>query len=186
MSELSPESPLPHNLVAHWDDLLRLARCQFPVWLRPHLDPIDLVQQTLAEAIRANDRLTGRPAHEIRGYLLRSLTNNLIDAVRRHTPERTDVSPGALAESSVRMADWMIADNTSPSIRAERNERFARLADAMAGLPEAQRLAVQMRYFLGMRVTEIADVLGGSGNAVSQLLFRALANLRDTLNESNG
>ena len=179
----SPAERLPPDLIRHEADLLRWATCQVPHWLRPHLDPADLVQQTLLEAWSAWERLAGRPEHEVRGYLFRALANNLIDAVRKHAPARGDVSPDALAESSMRMAEWVAADHTSPSDRADRNERFAHLAVALTGLPDSQRLAVEMRYLLGMKVTEIAHALSRSEGAVSLLLHRALTALRGTLTE---
>jgi RNA polymerase sigma-70 factor (ECF subfamily) len=175
--------PLPPDLTRHHADLLRWATCQAPAWLCPHLDPADLVQQTLLEAWRGWERLAGRPDHEVRAYLLRAAANNLIDALRKHAPSRGDVAPDALADSSMRMAEWVAADHTSPSERADRNERFARLAAALAELPDAQRLAVEMRYLQGMKVTDIARVLGRSEGAVSLLLHRAVTALRGTLIE---
>ena len=180
-----PPEPLPTVLVAHEADLVRWAACQMPAWLRPRLDPSDLVQQTLLEAWRGSERLAEEPAHKIRGYLFRALANNLIDAVRKHAPARGDVSPDAYAESSVRMADWFAAADTSPSARAERNERYARLAGALAELPEAQRIAVEMRYFLGMKVGEIARILDRTEGAVSLLLYRAVTALRAVLTEQD-
>ena len=183
MSEPPAELPPPPDLTRHEPDLLRWATCQVPPWLRPHLDPADLVQTTLLDAWRGCARLAGRPDHEVRGYLLRALANNLIDAVRKFAPARGDVSPDALAQSSMRMAEWVAADHTSPSERADRNERFAHLAVALTGLPDSQRLAVEMRYLLGMKVAEIALALSRSEGAVSLLLHRALAALRGTLAE---
>jgi RNA polymerase sigma-70 factor (ECF subfamily) len=174
---------LPPDLVAHTDELLRWATCQMPAWVRQHLDPSDLVQQTLLEVWREG-RLNGLAAPAARGYLFRALANNLIDALRKYAPARNDVSPDALAESSMRMADWVAANDTSPSERAERNERFARLAGELAKLPEAQRIAVEMRYLLGMKVIEIARVLNRTADAVSLLLYRALSTLRTTLDDT--
>lgn len=180
---LSPE-PLPPELLEHEADLLVFATGQMRPWLRPHLDPADLVQQTLFEVWRARAGVDTRSAKAVRSYLFTALTRNLIDAVRKYTPEGRDVSPDALAESSRRMAGWIEAPDTAPSQRAERNERYARLAGALAKLPEAQRIAVEMRYLLGMRVGEIARILNRSEGAVSLLLYRAVTALRDLLTES--
>lgn len=180
---MSDSPALPPELIDHETDLLLFANGQTPKWLCPHLDPTDLVQQTLLEGWSAWDRLKNQPAHAVRGYLFRALTNNLIDAIRKYTPARNDVAPGAFAESSVRMADWIAGSDTSPSQRTERNERYARLASALATLPEAQRLAVEMRYLLGMKVGEIARILARSEGAVSLLIFRAVTALRDVLTD---
>ena len=110
----------------------------------------------------------------------RSLSNNLIDAARKHGRSRTDT----LAQSSVRLADWLAADHTSPSERAERNERFERLAHALAGLPDAQRIAVEMRYLQKLKVSEMAALMNRNENAVSQLIHRAVTALRGVLDEA--
>ncbi len=175
---------LPNDLEHHRPALLLWAKCQMPAWLRGKLDPADLVQQTLLEAHEVRDRLTGRTELEVLGYMRRMLSNNLIDAARKHGRSRTDVSPDEIAHSSVRLADWLAADHTSPSERAERNEQFEKLAVALSELPDAQRMAVEMRYLQKMKIADIARALGRGENAVSQLLHRAVTALRDILTEA--
>lgn len=172
------------DLTSYEPALLLWAKVQLPHWVRGKLDPVDLVQQTLLEALATPGRFADRPGHEVLAYLRRALANNLIDAVRKFASAREDLSPDALAKSSMRLAEWLAADQTSPSERADRNERFDRLAAALTDLPDSQRLAVEMRYLLGMKVSEIAHALARSEGAVSLLLHRALAALRCTLAES--
>lgn len=152
-----------------------------PVWLRGKLDPADLVQQTCLEAYAARERLAGLSDLEVLAYVRRMLSNNLIDATRKFARERADVSPDDFARSSVRMADWLAAEHTSPSERADRNERFERLATALAELPDAQRVVVEMRYLQKLKIAEIATLVDRSEGAVSQLLHRAVTALRDVL-----
>src|SRR5687768_1846504 len=116
--------------------LAQWAESQTPAWVRAKVDPADLVQQTLMEGLRAADRLVGKPDSEVLAYLRRMLTNNAIDAARKYARTRQDVSPDAAAESSRRLADWLAAADTSPSDRAARNERYARLAAGLARLPD--------------------------------------------------
>jgi RNA polymerase sigma-70 factor (ECF subfamily) len=174
----------PPDLSRFWPALLLWAKCQMPAWLRGKLTPDDLVQQTLAEALAAPEKLAGRPDPEALGYLRRALANNLIDAARKHGRARADVSPDDFAQSSVRLADWLAADHTSPSERAARNERFERLASALAELPDAQRVAVEMRYLQKLKLAEIARLMNRTEGAVSQLLHRAVTVLRDVLTDA--
>jgi RNA polymerase sigma-70 factor (ECF subfamily) len=176
-------SESPPDCETHRDSLLLWAKCQMPDWLRGKLDPADLVQQTLLEAHAARERLAGLSGLEMLAYLRRALTNNLIDAERKHGRSRGDLSPDAFAESSMRMLDWIEAKHTSPSERADRNERFERLAAALAGLPDAQRVVVEMRYLQKLKIAEIAKLVGRSEGAVSQLLHRAVTALRDVLTD---
>jgi len=170
----------PESLERHRPALLAWAAARMPDRLRAKFDPADLVNQTYLEALRG-DRLAGLPEQEVLAYLRRALTNNVIDAARKFAPGRGDVPAEAAAESSRLLADWLAAPDTSPSERAVRNERYARLAAGLALLPEAQRVAVELRYLQGMKVTEIAGLLGRSEGSVSQLLHRAVLALRVTV-----
>jgi RNA polymerase sigma-70 factor (ECF subfamily) len=174
---------LPPDLDRHRTALLLWAKCQMPAWLRGKLDPADLVQQTLMEAVVGRDKLAGRTEGEVLAFARRALANNLIDAARKFARSRTDVSPNDFGRSSVRLADWLAADHTSPSERADRNERFERLAAALADLPDAQRVVVEMRYLQKLKIAEIAATIGRSEGAVSQLLHRAVTALRDVLTD---
>lgn len=167
------------DLTRYEPALLLWAQSQLPGWVRGKLDPADLVQQTLLEAVAA-DKLAGRPDHEVLAYLRRALTHNLIDAARKYAPTKADA---AALDTSVRLADWLAADQTSPSERADRNERYARMAVALSELPDSQRIAVELRYLQGMKVTDIARQLGQNENAVSQLLHRAVTKLRVALTD---
>lgn len=172
-----PDSP--PDLLRFEHPLLLWANSQMPGWLRGKLDPTDLVQQTLLEAVKA-DGLAGQPDHAALAYLRRALVHNLIDAARKYAHTKADA---AALDSSVRLADWLAADHTSPSERADRNERFERLAVALTELPDDQRRAVELRYMQGMKVTDIAAFFGRSEGAVSLLLHRAVSKLRLELTE---
>jgi RNA polymerase sigma-70 factor, ECF subfamily len=163
------------------ESLLKWATVQTPVWLRSRLDPADLVQQTLLESISASMRLMSRSDQELLNYLRRALANNLIDAVRKHGKARGEVSPDILADTSRRMCDWLAAPDTSPSERMNRNERYERLAAGLAKLPDAQRIVVEMRYFQGVKLADIAETMGRSEGAVAALLHRAVTTLRGDL-----
>lgn len=173
----------PLDLSRHEATLLLLARYQLPDRIRGKLDPADLVQQTLLEAIRANDKLRGRPDHEVLKYLSTALRNNVTDAIRKFGQNRDEVPQAQYGESSRRLIDQIPGAHTSPSEGADRNERFIRLAAALVELPDTQRLAVEMRYLSGMKVNEIARNLGKSEGAISLLLHRAITTLRDVLTD---
>ena len=177
--------PEPPDLNRHRPALLLWLEYRFPGWLRSILDPADLVQQTLLEVLKVIDQLTARPDHEVLAYLRRALKNNLFDAIRKYSPAQGGVSPNAIAESSVRLVDWIPGDHTSPSQRAERAEQFERLRIALLALPAAQQVAVEMRYLRGMKVKDMARELCRSEGAVSLLLNRALNALRCVLDEPN-
>lgn len=158
--------------------LKRWASAQTPGWLSAKLDPDDLVQQTLLEAVKSPETYQGKTEQEILSYLRRALTNNLIDAARKFGNTRHDITADQFADSSRKMDDWLAAPDTSPSERVCRNERYSQLAEGLLRLPDAQRIAIQMRYLQGLRVSEIARTLDRTEGAIAALLHRAVTALK--------
>jgi len=68
-----------------------------------------------------------------------------------------------------------------PAIQIERSEAQAELLAALAELPERDRIALELRYFLDLNEAEMAIVLGVARGTVKSRLSRALARLRDAL-----
>ena len=58
-----------------------------------------------------------------------------------------------------------------------------RLAEALAELPESQRLAVELRHLRGMSLAEVAEEMACSKAAVVGLLHRGVARLRELMRE---
>ncbi len=84
-------------------------------------------------------------------------------------------------ESRAGVIDMLIASMTSASSRFSRNVREARLAEALAALPEEQREALRLRYVEGMPSKQIAQQLGKTDGAVRVMLTRSLAKLQTML-----
>lgn len=96
MAEQPDSSQLLEN---HRCALRLIARFQMPAWLRPKLDPSDLVQQTMLEAHREAARIAAMPECERAAYLRRCLNHNLIDMVRKHRHAQSELE---IQQSSVR------------------------------------------------------------------------------------
>ena len=147
-----------------------------------------VVQQTLLEAYQARHRF---PAGDFPGqadWLRRILANNLADEIRRVTrrgrARAQEVSlERALEESADRLEAWLAREQSTPSGRVAGKEQLLRLSDALARLPEDQRLAVELHHLRGRPVAEVARELGRSEGAAGALLARGLKKLRQLLNE---
>jgi RNA polymerase sigma-70 factor (ECF subfamily) len=87
----------------------------------------------------------------------------------------------ALKDSSSRLESWLADEQSSPSMRAERNEQLLALASALGQLPPEQRTAVELRHLHGSSLEEIARQLGRSREATAKLVFRGLKRLRELL-----
>lgn len=165
-----------------------LARIHIAERLKSKLDPSDIVQQTLLEAHRKRSQFRGTSEAEMAGWLRQMLACTLADAVRALGRAKRDVRrewslEAALDQSSRRIEAWWIAEQSSPSQQAQRHEQAARLADALATLPEAHREALTLRYCQGCSLAEISQRLGRTPAAISGLLKRGLRQLRVLLGE---
>ena len=175
-------------LEKHRNYLRLLARLQFPAKLRGKLEDSDIIQQTLLHAHQALGSFRGNSDAEMAAWLRQILTRNLIHALRDYGRARRDVARerslnNALDDSSARIEAWIVADQSSPSERVQRTEQLLRLADAVGSLPDAQREAIEMHYWQGKPLSDIASHLGRSSTAVGGLLHRGLKKLRSQLSK---
>jgi RNA polymerase sigma-70 factor (ECF subfamily) len=166
-----------------------LARVHLDPRLRGKLDPADVVQQTLLRAYAALPEVRSRSPETLAASLRKILARTLADTVKHYHRDRRDVNlerslEGALDRSSSSLADWLAADQTSPSLAAERNEELIRLADALADLPEPMREVVILKHCRGQTLRQIADHLGKTVPSVASLLRRGLEALRHRLSNS--
>jgi RNA polymerase sigma factor (sigma-70 family) len=161
----------------HRNYLLLIARLEMPPRVQAEANPSDLVHQTILEVIRHPERLDGREAPQVRAYLRQALRRNILDVIDR-VDRRLHAS---VAGSSARLEELLAADHSSPEERAQREEQLRRLADALAGLTEAQRTAVELKHLHGYSVAEISQAMGRSEVAVGGLLRHGIRALRDTL-----
>jgi RNA polymerase sigma-70 factor (ECF subfamily) len=167
-----------------------LARFQLDKRWHARIDPSDLVQQTLLDA-HAKWHQLGTENAELAAWLRKALANNLADALRNLQRAKRNVSrerslDAAFEDSSVRLANCLAADQSSPSHQAVRSEDLLRLADALTALPELQREAIVLHHLQGWSLTDTAHELGRSDTATAGLLQRGLKKMRKLMQEQIG
>jgi RNA polymerase sigma-70 factor, ECF subfamily len=177
-AELSPEQ--------FRDYLLVLARLQTDRRLAAKLDASDVVQEALLRAHQAKGQFRGDNPAAMKAWLRQILTRTLLDAVRDLGRAKRDAGrerslDAAVAESSCRLAEFLAAEQSSPSAPARRHEQVVLLADALARLPDDQREAVLLKHAQGLSVAEVCARTGRSPAAVAGLLRRGLERLRHAL-----
>jgi RNA polymerase sigma-70 factor (ECF subfamily) len=165
-----------------------LARMQLDERLRSKLDPSDIVQQTLLQAHRAMGEFRGQSDAEMAAWLRQILARNLSHAVRDFGRDKRNVNrersqQAAVDASSARLEAWLAAEQSSPSQQALRNEQVLELCDALEQLPDAQREAVQLHYWQGCTLAEIAARLDRTPTAAAGLLKRGMRKLRELMEE---
>jgi RNA polymerase sigma-70 factor, ECF subfamily len=166
--------------------LLLLARIQLDRGLQAKLDPSDLVQQTLLKAHQHRGQFRGGTEAELAAWLRAILARQLVDVARKFGPRldgRERSLEAALEQSSARLEGWLAAEGSSPSRRAERQEQLLRMAEGLAGLPDDQRIALELRHLQGLPIADVAREMGRSTAAVGSLLYRGLKALRDFLDD---
>ncbi len=186
---MSPMTPAPQWELERYRNYLRLlARLQLDPRLRGKLDPSDLVQQTLLQAHQMQGQFRGTTEAEQAAWLRQILVRTMANAVRDLGRLKRDVGrerslEAAIEESSMRLEVWLASEQSSPSLRAEKNEQLLRLAEALEQLPEAQREAVELHHLRGLSLAELAGQLGRSEGAVAGLLHRGIKRLRTLLQD---
>jgi RNA polymerase sigma-70 factor (ECF subfamily) len=128
----------------------------------------DLVQQTFLQLHRA--RFDFRQDAKLRPWIVTIALN----VVREHLRSRRRKPVTALESDP--------ADRSSPpSAGPEVAEEAARLRAALADLPDAQREVVELHWFQGLSMAEIARAVGASVGAVKVRAHRAYGVLRTRL-----
>jgi RNA polymerase sigma-70 factor, ECF subfamily len=160
-----------------------LARLQLDRRLQAKVEASDIVEQTLVQAIEGWDQFRGHTDVETAAWLRKILANQLANTFRDLRRQKRDVRrersiEASLEQSASRLGSWLAADQTSPSQGAIASERAVELANALAGLPEAQCRAVTLHHFEGWTLEQVGEHLGRSPVAVAGLIKRALQTLR--------
>ncbi len=127
----------------------------------------DLVQETLIEAWRSLARFDGRCRFST--WLYGILRHRFLKGRRRQNAARL-CAPDALGQA--RCTAW------SPDQSAEASEDAQRVRRAVASLPEEHRLVVELRFFAGATLDEIAAALGCPLGTVKSRLHHGLEKLR--------
>jgi RNA polymerase sigma-70 factor (ECF subfamily) len=172
-------------LEPYWNYLYVLARARLGKWSQGHLDPSDVVQETLRKVWQRREQVRAVTEAQWLTYLRQVLATTLIDMVRKcHSPAARSLADG-LEQSSQNLESWLAGEQTSPSQQAMRQELLGRVADALARLPKDQRTALELRYLQQPRwsLAEIAGHLGRTEKAAAGLLYRGLEALRESLTD---
>lgn len=139
-------------------------------------DAEDIGQQVFLRIWRHAKRY--RPDAKFTTYLF-TITRNLVFTEIRRRDRKKEVSSDDFQEH----APWQpTADsNHEPDARMIQEELRVAVDQAIATLPETQRMAVILRRYDQLPYDQIAVILGLSVPAVKSLLFRARNELREAL-----
>jgi RNA polymerase sigma-70 factor (ECF subfamily) len=144
--------------------------------LRERCRVSDLVQSTLAEALRALPDYRGKDPSEFVGWTLRMLEHNAADARRRWQAGRRSIEREVASDDSAVLAH-QARGVRSPSEIAIDREELRRMARAMRSLPADQRRVLTLVAMRGASHAYAAAAMGRSEGACRTLLARARSSL---------
>jgi RNA polymerase sigma-70 factor, ECF subfamily len=175
--------PANHDFGAYRNYLKVLALSRISVDLRGRIDPSDVVQEALCDAIR---NLNGHPnptQAEMMAWLREILCHRLIDRFRRFRLEdRVKSLDGLLEQTSAGMSHLLRASQPAPDDQAIADEeaKFLKemLESTLGQLTEAQAEAIVLKHCQGMSVAEISRHMNRTPAAVGGLLRHGMHELR--------
>lgn len=162
----------------------------FEAWFREHRPTVyryvrfrlatreaaeDVTSEVFMKALRALDRYDPGRASP-RTWLLRIARNAVTDHLRSLRRR------SSLHVSLDRVPD-LVADVPTQEERVLREERIEMILNANRSLRPADQEILSLRYGAGLDNQEIAEALNISGNAVAVRVHRALARLKQTVEE---
>ncbi len=128
-------------------------------------DAADLTQDAFIRMLRSLHTYRGET--KLTTWLYRLVVNLAIDRLRRRGVPAISLDAD---ESAVDVPSASPADDVPLTV--ERGEEARLVRDAVARLPDAQRLALTLHYFEDLRYEDIADVMGVPLNTVKSHIRR--------------
>lgn len=164
---------------------------RIPNDLRPLFSPEDVLQESLTDAYStfagfAPNPAAPTPVDAVFAWLTTIADHRLIDLVRYHRaqkrgPGQTIQPRPGLSMSMVALVDLLAIDSHTPSRSFSDHELEGAIRAAVARLSPDHQAAIQMRYFEGLSIAQIATRMNRSEHAVHNLTSRAVGQLRECL-----
>ena len=157
----------------HKAALLARIRNRMGPTLRGKLDPEDVLQETFFRAFRSVEHFRWQGDASFERWLEGIATNFILHSARTFGRKR-----------ELQIVSDPEAEQVSPSRSEQRHERFDRLKRSLDDLSPDYRKVLQLSRIEGLKISEIADRMDRSQNAVKSLLLRALKQLRETFGDT--
>lgn len=186
------QTALERLLLAHYDRLLRRIGRRLPASLRGVTAAEDILQETFLAAFEHIGSFAPRGRFSFFRWLATIADRQLLDAVKAHNAQKRGGDRhevryvgGVDQESVTELIDLVAGDDLTPSRMFSRNEAAAAIQVGLACVPPDHRQAIQLRYFRGLPVADVAKMMNRTPHAVHNLCHRALKELRVVLGRSS-
>jgi RNA polymerase sigma-70 factor (ECF subfamily) len=160
--------------------LLALARGRIGPQLQARVDASDIVQQTCLSVFRQLDEFRGEDPAQFVAWLRQIHERNIQNVVQAHAGTRKRaVDREQVVETWGDVAEQRPTASHDAMLREEQH----RLAAALADIPSEERFILELRYFEGKTLAEIAELAGLSKEAVIWRMQKGMQHVRAVLRD---
>ncbi len=176
----------------HREKLRRMVAFRLDARLAGRVSASDVLQEAYIDALKRVEHYFAKPDQPFFGWLRLVVGQRLADVHREHLAGKRDAGreiglhASPAGADSACMAACLLAQGPSPSHAANRNERFAQLETALARMDALDRDVLALRHFEELSNAETAELLGILPPAASKRYVRALARLKEILEQVPG
>lgn len=168
---------------------LRMVEFRLDRRLYGRVDAGDVLQEAYLEVARRCPEFLQDPTVSFFVWARQITWQTLLLTHRRHLDVKMrdagqEVSlrwAGSAGATSGALAAQLVADRTSPSQAAMRQESMSALRAALDTMDEIDREVLALRHFEHLNNNEVADVLGINKTAASNRYVRAIKRLREII-----
>jgi RNA polymerase sigma-70 factor (ECF subfamily) len=186
------QAALAELFARHRERLRRMVQLRLDHRLAGRVSASDVLQEAYIDALKRVEHYFARPDQPFFGWLRLVVGQRLVDIHREHLAGKRNAHrevgidrTGPEADSAC-LAACLLGKLTSPSHTAQKNETFALLEDALSQMDPLDREVLALRHFEELSNTETADILGILPAAASKRYVRALARLKQILEQVPG
>jgi len=185
---------LSEAFMLHRERLWRMINFRMDRRLRGRVDPDDVLQEAYLNAEQRFEHFDQEAGHSIFIWFRLICSQTLVDVHRRHVEAEmrsagrevsAHRSPGG-PSTSYSIAGQLAGSMTSPSQAAHKQELSKQLAAALETMEPIDQEIIALRHFEDLSNAEVAEVLEIKRTAASNRYVRAIARLREVLDDVPG
>jgi RNA polymerase sigma-70 factor, ECF subfamily len=184
------EAAVSALLDRHRNRLKRMVAVRMDDAISARVDPSDVVQETLIEAVRKLPRYCRDPAIGFYPWLRQIAWEKVIEHHRRHLGAqqrsvRREEAPSLMLsdQSALQLANRFVSEQTSITGGVMRRELRSKVRATLSRLSESDREVLVLRYLEQLTADEAAAVLGVTKEAVKSRQRRAIVRFTRLVSE---
>ena len=183
LAQEGDQTALTHLYRIYGERVLWMVRLRMSEELRSKLESMDIVQDTLVNAMRGLDEFTYKNEGDFVRWLSKIAENELRGSLRKLHADKRDIRKVVRFDYDRQTTSGGYAgmpvpvDATTPSVIMSKRDELARLEKAIDSLKPEYREVIILTKIDGLSYNEMGQRLGKSDEAVRKLVSRAMAEL---------